>query len=155
MPPPPCSMAISTELGLNFAAFYWQWLCLTIWIFLNKTKSNKQYIYILYLPFHLSLSLPKSFSPLMIHCHFQNNFGWMMTYFKLTWAESSSELFWSPVVRRLFVRPSVRQSVNFSHFHLLLQNHWVNFNQSWHKASLGKGDLSLFKWRALSFSKGR
>ena len=40
------------------------------------------------------------------------------------WA--SSELFWSPVVRRLSVRPSVRPSVcklSVSHFHLLLQNH--------------------------------
>ena len=40
---------------------------------------------------------------------------------------------------------SVRPSVNFSHFHLLLQNHWANFNQTWHKASLGEGDSSLFK----------
>ena len=30
--------------------------------------------------------------------------------------------------------------VNFSHFHLLLQNHQANFNQTWHKASLGEGD---------------
>ena len=29
--------------------------------------------------------------------------------------------------------------VNFSHFHLLLQNHGANFNQTWHKASLVKG----------------
>ena len=28
---------------------------------------------------------------------------------------------------------------------LLLQNHWANFNQTWHKASLGEGDSSLFK----------
>ena len=35
---------------------------------------------------------------------------------------------------------SVRLSVNFSHFHLLLQNHWANFNQTWHKASLGSGN---------------
>ena len=35
--------------------------------------------------------------------------------------------------------------VNFSHFHLLLQNHWANSNQTWHKASLGEGDSSLFK----------
>ena len=28
---------------------------------------------------------------------------------------------------------SVRPSVNFSHFHLLLQNHWANFNQTWLK----------------------
>ena len=40
---------------------------------------------------------------------------------------------------------SVRLSINFSHFHLLLQNHWDNFNQTWHKASLGEGDSSLFK----------
>ena len=26
----------------------------------------------------------------------------------------------------------------------LLLNHWANFNQTWHKASLNKGDLSLF-----------
>ena len=38
---------------------------------------------------------------------------------------------------------------------LLHQNHWAYFNQTWHKASLGKGDSSLFKWRALSSSKGR
>ena len=37
--------------------------------------------------------------------------------------------------------------VNFSHFHLVLQNHWPNFNQTWHKASLGEGDSKLFKWR--------
>jgi hypothetical protein len=28
---------------------------------------------------------------------------------------------------------------------LLLQNDWANFNQTWHKLSLGKGDLNLFK----------
>ena len=35
--------------------------------------------------------------------------------------------------------------VNFSDFHLLLQNHLANFNQTWHKASLGERDSSLFK----------
>ena len=38
---------------------------------------------------------------------------------------------------------------------ILLQNHWANFNQTWHKASLGKGNLCLLKWRAPPFSKGR
>ena len=50
---------------------------------------------------------------------------------------------------------SVRPSVNFSYFRLLLKNHYANFNQTWHKASLGEGDSSLFKWRAPPFSKGR
>ena len=50
---------------------------------------------------------------------------------------------------------SVVVIVNFSHFHLLLQNHWANFNQTWHKASLGEGDSSLFKWRTPPFSKER
>lgn len=35
--------------------------------------------------------------------------------------------------------------VNFSLFHLLLQNHLVNSNQSWHKASLRKVLISLLK----------
>ena len=38
-------------------------------------------------------------------------------------------------------------SVNFSHFRLLFQSHWEKFNQTWHKASLGKVDSSLFKQR--------
>ena len=47
----------------------------------------------------------------------------------------------------LSVHLSVRPSVNFfSHFQLLLQNHWANFN-TWHKASLGDWNSSLFKWR--------
>ena len=33
-------------------------------------------------------------------------------------------------------------------------NNWSNFNQTWHKKSLGEGDSSLFKWRAWPFSKG-
>ena len=31
----------------------------------------------------------------------------------------------------------------------------ANFSQSWHKASLVEGGSSLFKWRALPYSKGR
>ena len=50
---------------------------------------------------------------------------------------SWSELFWSPNFRRLSVCESVRLSVNFSHVHLLFQNRWANFNQTWHKVSLG------------------
>ena len=38
--------------------------------------------------------------------------------------------------------------------HLIFQNHSANFNQTWHKASFGEGDSSLFEWRATSFSKG-
>ena len=52
------------------------------------------------------------------------------------------------------VCPSVCLSVNFSHFHLLLQNHWANFNQTWYKVSLGEGDSSLFKWRATPSKRG-
>ena len=45
---------------------------------------------------------------------------------------------------------SFHLSVNFSHFHLLLKNNWANFNKTWHKASLGEGDSSFFKWRVMS-----
>ena len=44
----------------------------------------------------------------------------------------------------LYVRLSVRPSVNFSYFLLLLQNHWANFNQTLYKASLGEGDPNFF-----------
>ena len=37
---------------------------------------------------------------------------------------------------------------------LLLKNHFANFNQTWHKASLGEEKSGLFKWRASPFSKG-
>ena len=33
-----------------------------------------------------------------------------------------------------------------------LLNHWANFNLTWHKASLGEGDESFFKWRVTPFS---
>ena len=35
--------------------------------------------------------------------------------------------------------------INFSHYHFLLQKHWVNLNQTGHKAFFGEGDSSLFK----------
>ena len=41
--------------------------------------------------------------------------------------------------------------VNFWHFHLLIQNHLANFNQTWHNTSLGEGDSSLFKWSSSLF----
>ena len=47
-------------------------------------------------------------------------------YFKCTWAEGSSALSWSRVVRR----PSV---VNFSYFRLLW-NRWTEFNETWQEA---------------------
>ena len=43
--------------------------------------------------------------------------------------------------------------VNFSHF-WFLNTHWVNFNQTLHKASLREEDLSFYKWRTTPFSKG-
>ena len=60
---------------------------------------------------------------------------------KLSWKLKWAFLF----ARRPSVRLSVLLSVNFSHFYLLLQNHWTNYNQTWHKAFLGKGDSKLFR----------
>ena len=37
---------------------------------------------------------------------------------------------------------------------LLLQNHCANFNQTWYKASLGEGNLILFKWMTIPFYQG-
>ena len=62
---------------------------------------------------------------------------------------SSSELFWSSIVYL-----SVRQSVNFSYFRLLLKNHRANFNQTWQKASLGKGDSNFSNEEPCPFPRG-
>ena len=35
--------------------------------------------------------------------------------------------------------------INFSHFHLLLQNHRANLNQTWLKAFFDEGDAIFFK----------
>jgi hypothetical protein len=57
--------------------------------------------------------------------------------------------------RPLYVCPSIwRLSVGLLHFQLLLQNHWANFNQSWHKLSLVRGDSELYIWRTTHFPKG-
>ena len=37
---------------------------------------------------------------------------------------------------------------------LLLQNHWANFDQSCHNASLGELDSSLFKWKGPALFQG-
>ena len=34
------------------------------------------------------------------------------------------------------------------------QKHWANFNQTWHKTSLGEGNSRVFKYRIPPFSKG-
>ena len=44
--------------------------------------------------------------------------------------------------------------VNCSHFHLLLQNHLANFNQTWHKTCIGEGDSSLFNEGPRPFPRG-
>ena len=79
---------------------------------------------------------------------------WQTEYFDLSFlAHLSWKLKWAFLIA--FRPSSVCPSVNFSYFRLLLQNHWANFNQTCHKASLGEGNSSLFKWRAPPFSKGR
>ena len=41
-----------------------------------------------------------------------------------------------------------------TNYKYLLQNHWANSNQTWHRSSFGKGDLRLLKWRARLISRG-
>ena len=55
--------------------------------------------------------------------------------------------------QRAFLIENCVVIINFSHF-CLLQNHWIKFNQTQHKALLGKGDLSLFKWMGTPFPSG-
>ena len=51
----------------------------------------------------------------------------------------------SCVVRRASCVVRRASSVNFLHFHLLLENTWLDFNQTWQESSLVVGDSKLFK----------
>ena len=75
-------------------------------------------------------------------------------------AESSRKFFWLPVVCHpsihLFILLSVHMSVcKLFTFSSSSQEPIGQFNQTWHKAFVGKGDSSLFKCRATPFSRGR
>ena len=74
---------------------------------------------------------------------------------RLKWAFLIKICWLSIIVVDIVVCVVVIVVINFSHFHLLLQNHWVYFNITLHNASMGEGDSSLFKWRTLPFSKGK
>ena len=75
--------------------------------------------------------------------HYEPKWLWNWKQFL---AHLSQRLEWAIAVR---FRPSsvVRSpsSVNFLHFHLLLENAWLDFNQTWQESSLGVGDSKLFK----------
>ena len=77
-------------------------------------------------------------------------------YYELALLANLSHRFkWAFLIKICPLSVVVVVDVNFSHFHLLLQNHWANFNQTWHKASLNEGDSYLFIRRAPPFYKGR
>jgi hypothetical protein len=37
--------------------------------------------------------------------------------------------------------------MGWGHLKIFSRNNWANFNQTWHKSSLGEGDSSFFKER--------
>ena len=78
----------------------------------------------------------------------------LSSFYRLFLAHLSRRFKWA-FLTKICLFSAIVVVINFSPFHLLLKNHWANFNQTWHKASLGEGDSSLFKWRALPFSNGR
>ena len=57
-----------------------------------------------------------------------------MAIWKILWGTNYARLKWAIAVR---FRAS---SVNFLHFHLLLENAWLDFNQTWQESPLGVGD---------------
>ena len=77
---------------------------------------------------------------------FAQSYGYTITFIKKSFIPKDQVSFsdhYLSVVRRC------RCFINdFSHFLLLLQNHWANFNRTWQKESLSEGDSSLIKWRA-------
>ena len=57
-------------------------------------------------------------------------------FYQFTWTKGPYELLPSLGVRRLLSFVCCLSSVNFSHFKLLLQNHWANWNQTQQECSL-------------------
>ena len=88
----------------------------------------------IYIPFLVRLPVTNAWNCHLLYTAFSSNVGaWVM------WACS------------LFL--SLRNGKNtLTKLKNLLQNHCANFNQTWHKASLGEGDSNLFKWRTNKFS---
>ena len=67
-------------------------------------------------------------------------------------------IFFSNNGPRLFPRGDHNEVVKISWTtfkNLHFQNHWANFNQTWHKASFCGGHSSSFEWKAILLFKGR
>jgi hypothetical protein len=77
-------------------------------------------------------------------------------YMKDFWCtvDSVSLKSWSPGEGRSTIRKTIFIYV-YIEKNFLLQNQNANFNQTWYKLSLGKGNSKLFKLRARCSSKGR
>ena len=71
-------------------------------------------------------------------------FGLIQKKNRLNWSAFLVHLSWKFVCFSDCLLP-VCPSVNCSHFYLVLKNHWANFQQTWHKASLCKGNSNSIK----------
>ena len=58
-------------------------------------------------------------------------------------ANLSRRLKWAFLITICLLSVVIVDVINCSHFHLLLQNHWANFNQTWHQC--------IFGWRGFKF----
>ena len=74
--------------------------------------------------------------------------GFLLVHLSRKWA------FLIKICPKSFISVVVVVVVKCSYFHLLLNNHWTSFNQTWYKAFLDHGNSSLFNLRASSFFKG-
>ena len=81
-----------------------------------------------------------------IHEIYQSSPSELLGQFYNTYNHNFADLNW-------FFRWAMWPMGLLSHFHLLLQKHRVNFEQTWHKASLVEEGSSLFNLRAPPFSK--
>ena len=126
-------------LILNYRVLTWLCFQATIFLFFNLTS----YIG------HMSVSLWDNVS----HTFMTSVWHWLLAsisklYFHyefVSWQDHLCSLKWNKEhTFKLMIFKT-----------LLLQNHQTNYNQDMHKAFLGKGNSSLYKWRAASFSRWR
>ena len=147
-----------TEIKIQSGGLFWKLWALNAYYVSNKIKwfNSFDYAKLLMCWYHNIYLLISIFSK----SNLVQQFLWIIVQFdkkSIYYRPYTYEsLILAQLSQKLLIKMSVVRcgDVNFWHFHLLLQKHWNNFNQIWHKASLGEGYLSFFKWGAPSFSKG-
>ena len=123
-------MKHKTSMRVVVVYLFWSFVCLFLifilfWYLNCLTSFNFIYLFIYFLLHNFLGTSAGPFPFITTDKNFRIRACAICHRFKCTWDEGSSALWCT-------TRPSV--VVNFSHFGLLLWNHWTEFNETWQEA---------------------